>query len=423
MTSVYFQSFLQLALAGSFKMKSILKIIVQLFSIAVFISSCDFNDTLIDYEEQLVVFASINAGLPVSDTIYVSRTAEVDEAVDAQDLYIEDANVKLINMSDSTELIFYSIGNGRYYPIDLSMQDIDSVARYWLEYVISSGTTYRLVVSHDGDSVIAETSVPEKIEIAPIDMPDYRCPDGSTEAISTVDVNNLENLTFEQMLILYQNPIQYIESNNINVDSIDFRIGDCYTKSFASLPMFAVDFNEEDYNTIQIISYALEANSIDLEPFEDVNQNGIFDENEDFSDRNNNGIRDSCYINLIYSDERGLFDNDSLYYNRLSDIWKNPLKRGGTDGTWRQNSPYRNNPWLWNADRAPSPIMWLYFDYYGYYMMTYKSTSDSYFNYFRGDPVGQNIYLLPNSNFEEGLGVFYSSSSSSFIVKVVEPNE
>ena len=38
--------------------------------------------------------------------------------------------------------------------------------------------------------------------------------------------------------------------------------------------------------------------------------------------------------------------------------------------------------------------MWLYFDYYGYYMMTFKSTSDSYFNYFRGDPVGQNIYLL-----------------------------
>ena len=99
-----------------------------------------------------------------------------------------------------------------------------------------------------------------------------------------------------------------------------------------------------------------------------------------------------------------------------------PSKRGSVDGTWRGNSPYRNNPWLWNADRAPSPIMWLYFDYYGYYMMTYKSTSDSYFNYFRGDPVGQNIYLLPDSNFEGGLGVFYSSASSSFIVKIIHPN-
>ena len=45
---------------------------------------------------------------------------------------------------------------------------------------------------------------------------------------------------------------------------------DCYTKSFASLPMFAVDFNEDDYNTIQIISYALESNEVGLEPFEDI---------------------------------------------------------------------------------------------------------------------------------------------------------
>ena len=186
--------------------------------------------------------------------------------------------------------------------------------------------------------------------------------------------------------------------------------------------MFAVDFNDEDYNTIQIISYALESDKVDLEPFQDINQNGTYDEGEEFSDRNRNGIRDSCYINLIYSDEKGLFDNDSLEYNRLSDIWKNPLKRGYADGTWRENSPYRNNPWLWNADISPSPIMWLYFDYYGYHMMTYKSTSDSYFNYFRGDPVGQNIYLLPDSNFEGGLGVFYSSASSSFIVKIIQPN-
>ena len=402
-------------------MISKIKIAVNTFFILVLFQSCSFDDATIQYEEQLVVFASINAGFPVFDTVFVSRTAGVDENVDASNLYIEGADVKLINVSDSSELNFYSVGNGRYYPIDLTMQNIDSISRYWLEYVITSGTTYRLVVSHEGDSVIAQTSVPEEIKIAPIDMPDYECPDGSTESISTIDVNNLDNITFEQMLSLYQNPIEYIESNNINVDSIDFRIGDCYTKSFASLPMFAVDFNEDDYNTIQIISYALESNEVGLEPFEDINQNDIFDEGEIFSDRNSNGVRDSCYINLIYSDEKGLFDNDSLEYNRLADIWKNPLKKGGDDGTWRGNSPYRNNPWLWNADRAPSPIMWLYFDYYGYYMMTYKSTSDSYFNYFKGDPVGQNIYLLPDSNFEGGLGVFYSSSSSSFIVKITKP--
>ena len=116
-----------------------------------------------------------------------------------------------------------------------------------------------------------------------------------------------------------------------------------------------MDFNEEDYNTIQIISYALEADVVDMEPFEDENQNGIFDEGEKFSDRNRNGLRDSCFINLIYSDEKGLFDNDSLDYNSLANIWKNPLKRGTADGTWRENSPYRNNPWLWNCLLYTSP--------------------------------------------------------------------
>jgi len=403
-------------------MKNKIKLIIEILFFSIFIQSCSFDDNNIEYEEQLVVFASINAGFPVFDTVFVSRTAGVEESVEAENLYIDDANVKMINMSDSTELNFYSLGNGRYYPVDITMQNVDSISRYWLDYIIKSGTPYRLVVISGQDSVIAQTNVPEKIVITPANMPDYNCPDGSNQPVKTIDVNNLDNLTFDQMLSLYLDPVDYIESNSINVDSVEFKIGDCYTKSFASIPMFAVDFNQDDYNTIQIISNALETDAVGIEPFNDDNSNGIFDEGEEFSDRNSNGLRDSCYINLIYSDEKGLFDNDSLEYNRLANIWKNPLKRGATDGTWRENSPYRNNPWLWNADRAPSPIMWLYFDYYGYYMMTYKSTSDSYFNYFKGDPVGQNIYLLPESNFEGGLGVFYSSSSASFLVKIIEPS-
>ena len=398
-----------------------IKVSVQTILLSLFIQSCSFDDDTISYEEKLVVFASIDAGFPVFDTVFVSRTADVSESVDAADLYIEDASVKLINMSNGSELKFYSIGNGRYYPVDLSMQNLDSISRHWLSYIINSGTTYRLVVTHEEDSVVAQTNVPEKIEITSASMSDFICPDETTEPVSIIDVNNLENLTFDQMLSLYRNPVEYIEANNINVDSVEFKIGDCFTKSFASAPLFGVDYNQNDYNTIQIISNALEAGEVGLEPFNDENQNGIFDEEEYFSDRNRNGLRDSCYVNLIYSDEKGLFDNDSLDYNRVANIWKNTLKRGPADGTWRENSPYRNNPWLWNVDTAPSPIMWLYFDYYGYYMMTYKSTSDSYFNYFRGDPVGQNIYLLPNSNFEDGLGVFYSSSSVSFVVKVTEP--
>lgn len=402
-------------------MKKISIIYFIIIVLALSIQSCSFDDDVIKYEQKVVVFASINAGFPVIDTVFVSRSASVEEEIMADDLWIDSASVKLIRESDSSELIFYPQGNGRYFPISMdNVLSQDSIYLHWANYIITSGTSYRLAVIHDEDSVIAITNVPEKIEISPIDMDDWQCPDGSFDSSKVVDVNNLNNMSFEQMISLYQDPINYITANSVDVDSVIFKIGDCFTKSFASAPLFGVNYNEDEYNTIQIISNALEANVIDLEPYTDENEDGEYNNNEPFSDRNRNGVRDSCYINLIYSDEKGLFDDDSLDYNRIANIWKQPLKRGSSnDGTWRDNSPYRNNPWLWNVDISPTNIMWLYFDYYGYYMMTFKSTSDSYFNYFRGDPVGQNIYLLPSSNFENGLGVFYSSSSASFLVKIL----
>ena len=146
-------------------MKSITKTTVQFICLIMFITSCDFNDNLIEYDEKLVVFASINAGFPVTDTVFVSRTAAVSESVDAQDLYVDDAEVKLINLGNGSELRMYSLGNGRYHPIDLSLPNIDSVVSIWTDFIITSGMTYRIVVSHDGDSVIAQTTVPDQIEI------------------------------------------------------------------------------------------------------------------------------------------------------------------------------------------------------------------------------------------------------------------
>ena len=106
-------------------------------------------------------------------------------------------------------------------------------------------------------------------------------------------------------------------------------------------------------------------------------------------------------VNLIYDTTLGFR------------IWKGQYPR------LTNNIPYRINPWQWNIEEAPTPIMWLYFDYYGLQLMTFKATSESYFNYFSGDPVGQNIYLLPDSNFEDGLGVFYSSNEYRFLLNVV----
>ena len=135
-----------MGLVGSFKNKQNKIINPNIHTFISINQSCSFDDDTMSYEEKLVVFASIDAGFPVFDTVFVSRTADVSESVDATDLYIEDALVKLINMSDGSELKFYPVGNGRYYPIDLSMQNIDSISRLLVGLYNCSGTTYRLVV-------------------------------------------------------------------------------------------------------------------------------------------------------------------------------------------------------------------------------------------------------------------------------------
>ena len=127
-----------------------------------------------------------------------------------------------------------------------------------------------------------------------------------------------------------------------------------------------------------------------------------------FYDYNYNGIRDSTFINLIYDTTLGFR------------IWKGQYLRD------ENSTPYRINPWQWNIETAPSPMMWLYFDYYGLHLVSFMSTSESYFNYFSGDPVGQNIYLLPNSNIEggyEGEGnididpQFYDSNNDNYTLQ------
>jgi len=41
-----------------------IKLAIQILSFSFIIQSCSFDDDTINYEEQLVVFASINAGFP-----------------------------------------------------------------------------------------------------------------------------------------------------------------------------------------------------------------------------------------------------------------------------------------------------------------------------------------------------------------------
>ena len=155
-----------------------------------------------------------------------------------------------------------------------------------------------------------------------------------------------------------------------------------------------------NYQTIKILTYALEADKIGLEPLDSLSNTIDSISGGGFFDYNYNQIRDSVLVNLIYDTTLGFR------------IWKGQYPRD------ENSNPYRINPWQWNIEESPTQIPWLYFDYYGLNLMTFKATSESYFDYFSGDPVGQNIYLLPDSNLEGGLGVFYSSYETRFLVYV-----
>ncbi len=371
------------------------------FLLIVLFQACSFEDEEIMYEQNLVVFATITANLPVIDTVFISKTASLDEDVLSENLWVEDAEVILVKINnDSTDgeiLEYKDLGDGKYFPISNTSSSEDYIN--YRNYIIEPGTTYKLIVNSESDSLLAYTRVPGSMNIRPHDVDDYVCPDGTVKPVKTINVNNLDNLSLEEFSSLLENPVEYITENSIIVDSVTYRFGDCYTKSFASYPMFGVDF-DTIHQTIKILTYALEAEKEGWEPL-DTLSNTLDADSGGFFDYNYNGERDSSiFVNLIYDTTLGFR------------IWKGRYPRT------ENNTPYRINPWQWNIEETPTTMMWLYFDYYGYQVVTFQATSESYFNYFSGDPVGRNIYLLPDSNLDGGFGVFYSSNASRFLVYI-----
>ena len=69
-------------------MKNVLNKFIVLLTMFIFVTSCSFNDDVIEYEEKLVVFASLVANLPVTDTVLISRSASLGEDIDAEEMEI-----------------------------------------------------------------------------------------------------------------------------------------------------------------------------------------------------------------------------------------------------------------------------------------------------------------------------------------------
>ena len=85
----------------------------------------------------------------------------------ADDLWINNAQVKLIEASSNSILNFFNVGQGKYFPVsNESPEDLEN----YLTYLIKPGEIYRLVVVHDMDSIVAETSVPAEMNIRPASL-------------------------------------------------------------------------------------------------------------------------------------------------------------------------------------------------------------------------------------------------------------
>jgi len=83
---------------------------------------------------------------------------------------------------------------------------------------------------------------------------------------------------------------------------------------------------------------------------------------------------------------------------------------------------YRVNPTVWNLTIETLFYGWLSFNYYGINMILIEATDQAFANYYAGDPLQMNQYTMPNTNINNGLGLFSSTSSAYFFV-YVKPEE
>ena len=237
------------------------KIIFILFLTIIF--SCIDEDPA-KYEEKLVVYASLTAGFPMGvlgDTCIVSLSGDIEEEKDPRSLLISDAFVTLQSEGSTVVDTLFPVNGkpGRYLARD--------------SVIIDPGKTYKLSVIWQNYKVYSETTTPEKIEFNSPSYWSYIC-DGEEKLVDSVNTSNFD-ISLLQESENFEDIIAKIDFTQIS--TAFYRDEGCYVGSFASFPLFLLDFNSEDYSTIQISSFALEADSRGLEPYIDKNNNGLFD--------------------------------------------------------------------------------------------------------------------------------------------------
>ena len=396
------------------------------FILILFLISCQLPDNNTEYQEGLVVFGRIElveingAAIGEIDTIRVSLSSEIDANIgNTQSLYVNNANVTITGSFDQDESDIRTI----------TLSAVNDLGKYVIdqneEYKIWPNSNYTLNVSYQDYTVSSTTTTPNYLTIGSIED-NYNCEQCSDPTIygETTCENSGGNWTSEEQYIAPINVTNFDDINNatsglwmLDPSLLDFYVNNetissielsrygCSVGSFASKPYFVLDIDDQEeegnpnLSAIRILAYALEDKKMGDEPWTDFNNNGIVDEKE-FFDYNQNEIRDETLINTFY-------DTTDVFK-----IWKGPYLRD------ENYNPYLENPFLWTVETSPSPIMWLYFNYYGKHLMVIQASDDAYYDYLSGDPLGQNQYILPDSNIEGGYGLFTSNYSKAFFINI-----
>ncbi|MBC8322635.1 MAG: DUF4249 family protein [Candidatus Marinimicrobia bacterium] len=358
-------------------------------SFSILFLSCGFDDDIAVYEDKLVIFSNLSAGFSmgtVGDTCYVSLSSSIEEEVELSALYISDAIVTITRLStgDVYEVNPVPGREGRYLTPD--------------SIIFQSGETYSLNAKWGEYDVTAETTIPGGMDFYSPENETYFC-DGEEMTVPSV---NTENFELQWLNYMSHPDTLFHLINPWDISHAVYKNGGCYTESFASFPLFMLDFAADNFAAIKVTTLALQAFERGLEPYNDLDNNGQFDDTIDtFMDFNRNDVRDSSFVNLIY--------DTSLVYK----IWKGEYFRDD------RGDPYRINPFFWQMSQPPLPMNWLFFNYYGLHIVMLEATDDAYYNYYSGDPAGQNIYILPESNIIGGYGLFSSTNAKAFLVNII----
>ncbi len=227
-------------------------------------------------------------------------------------------------------------------------------------HIVQGGSIYSLYVSDGENEVFSETEIPSTISLESVANDSlWTCHEDSV-----VDRININPLQMDELMAIMGG---FGDSSLIQYDTVTYIEDECYTSSFASMPYFIIRW------------------SSDSEP----------------------GMMRNIMISLENTTE-----------NFIVDTSFSAMAFKGEPFQDEEGNLYRLNPQVWNFSQQDIYFSWLAFNYYGLHLIIVQSTDQAFSEYYEGDPLSMNQYILPQSNIVGGYGLFTSTNSSAFFVYI-----